>query len=81
MMTEKYIQLAVFTYEGEYSILKNLLDQENIRYIFKNETIATVLPFHSHAFGGIRLLVHPDDHEEALAIYDNFNSSSFDVIR
>ncbi len=81
MMTEKYIQLAVFTYEGEYSILKNLLDQENIRYIFKNETIATVLPFHSHAFGGIRLLVHPDDHEEALAIYDNFNSNSFDVIR
>jgi succinate dehydrogenase/fumarate reductase cytochrome b subunit len=81
MKKEKYIQLAVFTYESEYSILKNLLDQKHIRYIFKNETIATVLPFHSHAFGGIRLMIHPEDHEEALKIYDNFNSSSFDVIR
>jgi hypothetical protein len=80
-MQDKYIQLAVFTYESEYSILKNLLDQENIRYIFKNETIATVLPFHSHAFGGIHLLIHPEDHTKALNIYYNFNSSSFDVIK
>jgi len=80
-MQERYIQLAVFTYESEYSILKNLLDQDNIRYIFKNETISTVLPFHSHAFGGIRLLIHPDDYKEALEIYNDFNSSSFDVIR
>lgn len=80
-MKERYIQLAVFTYESEYSILRNLLDQEGIRYIFKNQTIATVLPFHSHAFGGIRLLIHPEDHEEAQAILDDFNSNEFRVIR
>ncbi|MDR9400894.1 MAG: DUF2007 domain-containing protein [Psychroflexus sp.] len=80
-MKERYIQLAVFTYESEYSVLRNLLDQEGIRYIFKNQTIATVLPFHSHAFGGIRLLIHPEDHEEAQAILDNFNSNEFRVIR
>lgn len=80
-MKERYIQLAVFTYESEYSILRNLLDQEGIRYIFKNQTIATVLPFHSQAFGGIRLLIHPEDHEEAQAILDDFNSNEFRVIR
>lgn len=80
-MEERYIQLAVFTYESEYSVLRNLLDQEGIRYIFKNQTIATVLPFHSHAFGGIRLLIHPEDHEEAQAILEDFNSNEFRVIR
>lgn len=80
-MQYKYIQLAVFTFESEYSVLRNLLDQENIRYIFKNETISTVLPFHSQAFGGIRLMVHPEDYDDASDIYDSFNSSSFDVIK
>lgn len=55
-----YITIAIFTFPSEYAVLRLLFDQEEIRYVFENETMISVLPFHSNAFGGIRLKVHPD---------------------
>ena len=71
-----YITIARFTYPSEYVILELLLQQENINYIFLNETAITVLPFHSNAFGGIRLQVHQKDKEKAIKIINNLNNDT-----
>ena len=53
--------IAIFTFASEYTVLKHLLEQANLRFIFQNEMMVSVLPFHSNALGGIRLKVHVDD--------------------
>ena len=52
--------MAIFTFASEYSVLQHLLEQAEISFFFQNETMISVLPFHSNAVGGIRLKVHPD---------------------
>ena len=73
---ENYETIAVFTYPSEYAVLKLLFQQNEIRYVFQNETMISVLPFHSNAIGGIRLKVHPDDLDVAKEILNNFNNSA-----
>ncbi|WP_010522707.1 putative signal transducing protein [Aquimarina agarivorans] len=68
-----FTPIAKFTYEHEYSILKHLLEQASIEYFFKNETMVGMVPFYSNALGGIILLVHKNDKEEALQILKNLN--------
>lgn len=60
--------IAIFTFASEYTVLQHLLEQANLRYIFQNEMMVSVLPFHSNAVGGIRLKVHNDDIEKAKKI-------------
>lgn len=69
---ETYQTIAVFTYPSEYAVLKLELERQGIRFVFQNETVIGVLPFHSNAFGGIRLQVHQADVEKAMAILDDF---------
>lgn len=57
--------IAIFTFPSEYMILQHLLEQANLRFIFQNEMMVSVLPFHSNAVGGIRLKVHLEDVEKA----------------
>lgn len=71
-----YNVIAVFTYVSEYTVLRHLLQQANIRFVFQNETMISVLPFHSNAVGGIRLLVHDQDVEAATKILNNLNDRS-----
>jgi len=73
---EHYKTIAIFTFQNEYAVLRLLLDHEEVRYIFLNETMIGVLPFHSNAVGGIRLKVHPEDVEIALQILNRWNDSS-----
>lgn len=73
---EHYETIAIFTYQSEYAILRLLLEQENLRFVFQNETMISVLPFHSNALGGIRLKVHPEDKDRALQILDKWKGSS-----
>ena len=68
--------IAVFTYPSEYTVLQHLLQQAGLRFMFQNETMVSVLPFHSNAFGGIRLLVHKNDCEQALELLNNLNNPS-----
>ena len=68
--------IAVFHYPAEYAVLRLLFDQEEIRYVFMNETMMSVFPFYSNAIGGIRLQVHVDDIELAKEIMDNLNNPS-----
>ena len=58
---ENFITVARYTYPSEYAVLELLLQREKIKYVFLNETVINVLPFHSNAFGGIRLQVHKND--------------------
>lgn len=73
---EHYETIAIYTYPSEYAVLKLLLEQKQLRHVFQNETMIGVLPFHSNAFGGIRLKVHPEDIPEAKEIISDLNNSS-----
>jgi hypothetical protein len=68
--------IAIFTYPSEYAVLRLLLEHHEIRHVFQNETMISVLPFHSNAIGGIRLKVHQDDIPLAEEIIENLNHSS-----
>ena len=70
-----FITIARFTYPSEYAVLKLLLDRNHINFIFLNETAINVMPFHSNAFGGIRLQVHQKDKEKAIQIIKEFNNN------
>lgn len=58
---ENFVTVAIFNYQHETLIIKNLLEQEGIAYFFENETIVGIDPFATIAYGGIKLKVHPND--------------------
>ena len=72
---EGYHTIAIFTYPSEYAVLRLLLEQQEVRHVFLNETMIGVLPFHSNAIGGIRIKVHPEDIPLAAKIIDHLNNS------
>jgi len=45
-------------------------------HYFQNETLVGLIPFSSSAFGGIKLMVHPQDVSKAKEILDSFNDKS-----
>jgi hypothetical protein len=71
---KNFTTIAIFTFPSEYAVLRLLFDQEGIHYIFENETMISVLPFHSNAFGGIRLKVHPEDVVRAREIMNELDT-------
>jgi hypothetical protein len=73
---EDFITIARFTYPSEYVIIELLLQQATINYVFLNETAITILPFHSNAFGGIRLQVHKNNKEKAIKIINNLKNDT-----
>ena len=66
-----YVVAAVFTYAHEFVVLRLILEQRQIPHFFQNETMLSVIPFHSFALGGIRLMVHPDDLEQVKEIIND----------
>ena len=73
---EDFITVARFTFPSDYAVLELLLQQEEIRYVFLNETVINILPFHSNAFGGIRLQVHQNDEELTIKIINDLGKST-----
>ena len=73
---EDFITVARFTFPSDYAVLELLLQQEEIRYVFLNETVINILPFHSNAFGGIRLQVHQEDKEKTIQIINDLDKSA-----
>ncbi len=71
-----YRLLAIFTYQYEYAVLEGLFREAEINYLIINDTLASILPFHSNAFGGIQILVHRKDFEEAKRILDSFTDTT-----
>lgn len=72
---QNYSTIARFTYTFEYVILKLLLDKAEIRYFFKNEQFASIMPMSAIGNNGILLMVHQDDKAEAEQILKDFNAS------
>ena len=73
---EDFKTIAIFTFPSEYTVLQHLFEQAGLRYVFQNETMISVLPFHSNAFGGIRLKVHQEDINKAIAIINSLEDDS-----
>lgn len=71
-----FVVAAVFTYPHEFAVLKLILEQRNISFFFENETMISVLPFHSNAIGGIRLKVHQNDFDEVQDIINQLNDKN-----
>ncbi len=70
---KNFVVVATYTYPYEYAVLKILLEEAGIPYIFENETMVAVSPFYSNALGGIKLKVHMNDVTATKAIIDNLN--------
>ena len=73
---EHFETIAIYTYPSDYAVLRLLLEHHEIRHVFQNETMISVLPFHGNTIGGIRLKVHKDDIPKAMEILKNLNDSS-----
>jgi len=73
---EGYKTIAIFTFQSEYAVLRLLFDQAGIRYVFQNETMISVLPFHSNALGGILLKVHLSDIDKAIQIINDLDATA-----
>lgn len=73
---ENFITIAVFNYQHETLIIKNLLEQEGIAYFFENETIVGIDPFATIAYGGIKLKVHPNDEAAVKEILKELNEDN-----
>lgn len=69
-----FVTVAVFNLPSEISVLKSVLENEGIHYFFENETIVSIDPFASIAYGGIKLKVHQNDVEVVRNILDNLDS-------
>ncbi|MXN92634.1 DUF2007 domain-containing protein [Flavobacterium sp. Sd200] len=73
---ENFITAAVFSYPHEITILKHLLQQQGISFYFENETMAGVVPFYTHALGGIKLKVHTNDLDTVLQILQELTANN-----
>jgi len=67
-----FVTVATFTYHYEYAVLRMILDQKGIKYVFENDMMLSVFPFYSNAIGGISLKVHKNDVELTKQVLDDF---------
>ena len=70
-----FITIAIFTLPHEIAILKSILQNKGIVHYFENETIVSIDPFASLAYGGIKLKIHPNDKDVVQEILDDFISN------
>lgn len=68
--------IAVYTYPHECIVIRSLLENAGIDFFFENETLIGLLPFSSHAFGGIKLYVHNSHLKKAKDILDSLQNNS-----
>ena len=69
-MNDSFTTLAVFEYSTEAHLIKAKLDSEGFRTMLMDEKTIDSDPLISQAIGGVKLQVHNDDLEKALAIYN-----------
>lgn len=74
---ENFVTVAIFNYQQETLIIKNLLEQEGIAYFFENETIVGIDPFATIAYGGIKLKVHQNDEATVKEILKKLNEDDY----
>jgi len=70
------VVIATYTYPYEYVILKSILEEKGINYVFENETMVAITPFYSNALGGIKLKVHRDDAKATIEIIKDLEQNN-----
>ena len=73
-MNSNYKIIAVFEYSTEAHITKSKLDSEGLQTMLMDEKTIDSDPLISNAIGCVKLLVHKDDFEKALEIYNEIRS-------
>ncbi len=71
----EFITIATFNFPHEIIVLKSILQNEGIAFFFLNETLISVNPLASYAYGGIELKIHPNDFEAVQKILDELNNN------
>jgi len=67
--------IAIFNFAHEIIVLKSILQNEGIPFLFQNENLISIDPFATIAYGGIHLKIHPNDFERVQKILDNLNNN------
>lgn len=67
--------IAIFNFAHEIIVLKSILQNEGIPFLFQNENLISIDPFASIAYGGIHLKVHINDFERVQEILDNLKNN------
>lgn len=67
--------ITTFNFAHEIIVLKSILQNEGIPFLFQNENLIAIDPFASIAYGGIHLKVHLNDFERVQEILDNLNTN------
>jgi hypothetical protein len=75
-----FLLLRAFDNYITASITLARLDEEGITCYLKDEYTVTIDPILSNAVGGIKLMVHPDDAEEAKALLAGYDKDYRDAI-
>jgi len=73
-MTE-FVTVATFNFAHEIVVLKSILDNEGIPYLFQNENLISIDPLATFAYGGILLKVHPNDVFQVKEILDHLDNN------
>ena len=73
-MIDNYTILATFPYSTEAQVTKSKLEAEGFRVMLLDEKTVDSDPLISQAIGGVKLLVHNDNIDEALKIYNQIRS-------
>ncbi len=71
---EDFQTIATFTFPHEIVVLKSILQNEGIAFLFQNENLIATNPFASFAYGGIILKVHKNDFEVVQQILNDLNN-------
>jgi len=67
--------ITTFNFAHEINVMKSILQNEGIPFLFQNENLISINPFASIAYGGIDLKVHRNDFERVQDILDNLNTN------
>lgn len=67
--------IAVFNYPHEIIVLKSILQNEGIPFIFLNENLISINPMATIAYGGIILKIHTNDFEIVQQIINELNNN------
>mgnify|MGYP000679577794 CR=1 FL=1 len=78
-MKENYTVLAVFEYSTEAQLVKSKFDSEEIKTMLMDEKTIDTDPLISQAIGGVKLLVHNNDLEQASKLYNEIRTYQKDA--
>lgn len=70
--------MGSFEFLADVQIIKGKLESEGIEVRLKDDNTVGVEPFASNALGGIKLLVHKFNEEEARGIYNEIRNYATD---